>query len=407
MFEFKIKSKSANSKARTGSFKTPHGVIHTPVFMPVGTVGAVKTMTPDNLNEVGTQIILGNTYHLYLRPGDKEIKKAGGLHQFNNWKKPILTDSGGYQVFSLGEGKNKSQISNLKSQKNHNNQIFKPEMKSAKISEEGVTFYSHLDGSRHFISPEKSIEIQENLGADIIMAFDHVAPSFAKATDGKPAGTISYEAVDDAMKRTHRWLKRCIKAKKRDDQALFPICQGGQFKDLREISANFIKELDQPGNAIGGVSVGESKEKIYQVTDWCTDILPENKPRYLMGIGYPEDIARVIALGVDMFDCVLPTRLARHGVVWVKSNSKNSIKLHGLDYGYEQIDIKKRKNINLKPLDGNCDCYTCKNKFSKFYLAHLIKENEPLGIHLTTIHNLRFTHKLVEDIREKIELKKY
>jgi len=388
MFKYKITNKSTVSKARTGVFTTPHGAINTPVFMPVGTVGAVKTMTPADLNEVGSQIILGNTYHLYLRPGDNEIKKAGGLHGFNNWKKPILTDSGGYQAFSLGEGKRNSKTLR--------------DVPSAKFSEKGVTFYSHIDGSKHFISPEKSMEIQENLGADIIMAFDHVAPADASKTD-----------LEKATERTHRWLDRCINAKKRNDQALFPICQGGQFKDLRETSARYISNLDQPGNAIGGVSVGESKEKIYEVTDWCTDILPENKPRYLMGIGYPEDIAKVVALGVDMFDCVLPTRLARHGVVWVKKDSRDQnpdskiIKLHGLNYSYEQIDLTKRKNISNEPISDKCDCYACKNKFSRFYIAHLIKENEPLGIHLTTIHNLRFTHKLVEDIKDLIALGKY
>lgn len=387
MFEFKIKIKSNKSKARIGKFITPHGEIETPVFMPVGTVGAVKTMTPDDLKNVGSQIILGNTYHLYLRPGDKQIKKIGGLHSFNKWSKPILTDSGGFQVFSLGE---------------NSKRIFKEnKIKPATISDKGVVFHSHINGSKHFIGPEESIKIQENLGADIIMSFDECPPADS-----------SYEKVEQAVLRTNEWLSRCIKAKKRTDQALFPICQGGTYKDLREASARHIASLDLPGNAIGGVSVGEKKDKIYEVTDWCTNVLPATKPRYLMGIGYPEDIARVISLGIDMFDCVLPTRLARHGVVWVKTaiNQKSKTgtkKLHGLNYGYRQIDLTKKKNSANTPIDKTCDCYSCKTGFSRDYIAHLIKENEPLGIHLTTIHNLRFTHNLVTDIKNLIKAKKF
>jgi queuine tRNA-ribosyltransferase len=381
MFEYKITKKSKISKARTGIFITPHGAINTPVFMPVGTVGAVKTMMPSELQSLGSQIILGNTYHLYLRPGDKLIKKSGGLQKFTAWNKPMLTDSGGFQVFSLSGEKDRG---------------VKQKQKPRIISEKGVTFYSHLDGSKHFISPEKSIEIQENLGADIIMAFDHVPPADAKKED-----------VRTAMERTHRWLVRCKNFKKREDQALFPICQGGQFRDLREESANFVKKLDLPGNAIGGVSVGEKKERIYEVTDWCTDLLPENKPRYLMGIGYPEDICEVVKRGVDMFDCVLPTRLARHGNVWVKkettSRNKNKkiIPLVGVDYNYEQIDLSKSKNLSLKPIDEKCPCPACQG-FSRIYFNHLLKEQEPLGIHLLTIHNLYFTHQLVLDLKASI-----
>lgn len=378
MFNYKITKKSQASKARTGVFTTPHGSITTPVFMPVGTVGAVKTMLPSELTDLGSQIILGNTYHLYLRPGDKLIKKLGGLQKFTGWNKPMLTDSGGFQVFSLSYEREF-----LKKQK----------AKPRKINEKGVEFYSHIDGAKHFISPEKSIEIQENLGADIIMAFDHVPPADAPKSE-----------VEEAMKRTHRWLDRCLKAKKRTDQALFPICQGGQFKDLREISANKIASLDMPGNAIGGVSVGETKQKIYEVTRWCTEILPENKPRYLMGIGYPEDICKVVKLGVDMFDCVLPTRLARHGTVWVRS--KTGIKLEGLDYKYKQIDLSKAKNLSDKPIDENCSCPACQG-FSRYYINHLHKEGEALGIHLTTIHNIYFTHQLVSDIRDAIKANKF
>jgi len=413
MFEFKIRHKSKKSKARIGSFSTPHGSISTPVFMPVGTVGAVKTMMPRELKELGSQIVLGNTYHLYLRPGDKLIKKLGGLHKFMNWNLPILTDSGGYQAFSLGERKRnfKDQILNLKSKSN--DKILETTT-GAKFTEKGVEFRSHIDGSKHFISPERSIEIQENLGADIIMAFDHVPPADRAKSQ-----------IGEATNRTHRWLDRCIGAKKHKDQALFPICQGGQFKDLREKSAKFIKDLNLPGNAIGGVSVGEKKEKIYQVTEWCTNILPENKPRYLMGIGYPEDICRVVKLGIDMFDCVLPTRLARHGNVWVKRGQKSDTRsqlkeagsqmeeargqrpearireLEGLNYSYEQVDLLKRKNLSNKPIDKTCPCPACQG-FSRLYLNHLLKEREPLGIHLLTIHNLHFTHNLVRDIKKAI-----
>jgi len=376
MFEYTIKNKSKKSKARIGEFVTPHGIIETPVFMPVGTVGAVKTMTPDDLERVGSQVILSNTYHLYLRPGEKLIKKAGGLHSYMKWSHPILTDSGGFQVFSLGEGKRE------------NRGDFP--LKKAKIDELGVTFYSHLDGSKHYIDPEKSIKIQEQLGADIIMAFDVCPP-----------GDASRKDVEKAVSMTHIWLKRCIKSKKRKDQALFPICQGGIFRDLREKSAHYINNLNMPGNAIGGVSVGEAKEKIYEVADWCTDILDENKPRYLMGIGYPEDIVEVILRGIDMFDCVLPTRLARHGLSWVKS--KKGKQLKNLEYSYENVDLKKSVfKEDMRPISDNCECYTCKKGFPRSYLRHLIQENEPLGIHLVTEHNLYFVHSLVADLRSAI-----
>lgn len=378
MFEFKISKKSKSSKARIGELITSHGEIKTPVFMPVGTVGAVKTMRPDELESIGAQIILGNTYHLYLRPGDKFIKKAGGLHNFEKWNKPMLTDSGGFQVFSLGE--------KALADKKLNN------LKPAKISDRGVKFFSHLDGSEHFFTPEKSIQIQENLGADVIMAFDECPPA-----------TATEQEVEKAVERTHKWLDQCIRVKKRKDQALAPICQGGMFKHLRQKSAQYINSKNMPINAIGGVSVGESKENIYKVTDWCTDILDENKPRYLMGIGYPEDIAKVITLGIDMFDCVLPTRLARHGVVWVRSSNRGAIELENLKVGYEQIDITKgNQSKKLEPISTDCNCATCSRGYSKAYIAHLIKEKEPLGIHLLTIHNLKFVIDLVEEIKSTI-----
>lgn len=351
----------------------PHGEVETPVFMPVGTVGAVKTMSPRDLEEAGAQIILANTYHLYLRPGEKTIKKSGGINKFMRYNRPVLTDSGGYQVFSL----------------------------LAKISEEGVAFSSHLDGQRHFITAEKSIKIQEDLGADLIMAFDQCPP----ASD---CSKKSEELVGQAVGRTHRWLIRCIRAKKRKDQALIPICQGGIFRDLREESARFINNLDLPANAIGGVSVGEEKKDIYEVTKWCTDILDGDKPRYLMGIGYPEDILEVISRGIDMFDCVLPTRLARHGTVWINSSARKAKSLMGLNRKYEQIDLRNSKySRDLSCLDRECSCYTCQNGFSKAYLRHLIFQKEPLGIHLLTVHNLKFTFDLISEVKRLIRAGKF
>lgn len=380
MFEFKIKNKSKKSRGRIGSFITPHGAIETPVFMPVGTVGAVKTMSPRDLREVGAQIILGNTYHLYLRPGNDLIKKAGGLHGFTSYDGPILTDSGGFQVFSLGESRIAEKGGKLK---------------GAKIADAGVKFYSHLDGSEHFFSPEKSIKIQEDLGADIIMAFDECPPASA-----------SRNQVEKAVERTHKWLRQCLEAKTRDDQALFPICQGGSYKDLREASAKFIDNLGLHGNAIGGVSVGEEKDRIYQVTDWCTSVLAENKPRYLMGIGYPEDIVKVVLMGVDMFDCVLPTRLARHGVFWrmAKDGGEKSVCLAEIGESYEQLDVKNsRFKEDFSTISEDCRCKACAGGFSLSYIRHLVLQNEPLGIHLLTCHNLKFLSDLVEALKEGIQ----
>jgi len=381
VFEYKILKRSKVSKARIGVFSTPHGEIETPVFMPVGTVGAVKTMSPADLKGVGATIILANTYHLYLRPGDETISKLGYLHGFERWDYPILTDSGGYQIFSLS-AKGRQSEEDLE--------------RLVPVSERGVEFRSHLDGSKHFITPEKAIAIQENLGADIIMALDVCLPS-----------GLSKQKVRSSVQRTHRWLKRSIVAKKKKNQVLFPICQGGIFRELREESARFINNLDLPGNAIGGVSVGEGKKDIYAVASWCADILSEKKPRYLMGIGYPEDIVEVVRRGIDMFDCVLPTRLARHGVAWIKTN-RSARRLKPLDYGYESKDLLKSKSRSSeKPLDISCDCYTCKNRFSLSYISHLIREREPLGIHLLTIHNLRFVFRLIEDIKSSIRAGKY
>lgn len=338
--------------ARLGRLHTPHGVIETPIFMPVGTQATVKAMTPEELKEIGSQIILSNTYHLYLRPGHDLIERAGGLHKFMNWDKPILTDSGGFQVFSLGPLR--------------------------KIKEEGVEFRSHLDGSKHFLLPEKATEIQNALGSDIIMAFDECAPY--------PADR---QYVKNSLERTTRWLERCKAAHKYPEkQALFGIVQGGMYKELREQSAREITAIDLPGYAIGGLSVGEPKDMMYEVLDYTVPLLPEDKPRYLMGVGSPDDLLEGVLRGIDMFDCVLPTRIARNGTAMT---SQGKVVVRNASYAED-----------FTSLDPECDCYTCKN-YTKAYLRHLIKCNEILGARLLTIHNLRFLLKMMENVREAIK----
>lgn len=337
--------------ARLGKLHTPHGVIDTPIFMPVGTQATVKSMTPEELNEIGSQIILSNTYHLYLRPGHELIKKAGGLHEFMHWDRPILTDSGGFQVFSLGPLR--------------------------KITEEGVEFRSHHDGSKHFLSPEKAMEIQNSLGSDIMMAFDECAPY--------PADR---KYVKDSLERTTRWLERCKEAHKNTEkQALFGIVQGGMYRDLREQSAKEITNIDLPGYAIGGLSVGEPKEMMYEVLDYTVPLLPEDKPRYLMGVGSPDDLIEGVLRGIDMFDCVLPTRIARNGTAMT---SQGKIVVRNASYAED-----------FTKLDPECDCYTCQN-YTKAYIRHLVKTNEILGARLITNHNLRFLLKLMKDVRQAI-----
>ena len=352
---YELLKKDAKSAARRGVIHTPHGDVQTPVFMPVGTQGTVKAMKPEDvasLGHEGAHILLGNTYHLYLRPGHDIVKKAGGLHKFMNWDRAILTDSGGFQVFSLG--------------------------KLRKITEEGVSFRSYIDGSKHMLTPEKSIEIQNALGADIIMAFDECAPHDA-----------DYRYIKDSQARTTRWLKRCVQAHKNEDtQALFGIMQGGFFPDLRKESAEEIVALDLPGYAIGGISVGEPKEKYVGVLDYAVDFLPADKPRYVMGIGTPDYILEAVEHGVDMFDCVEPTRLARHGMAMT---SHGRI---GLDKG--------RFKEDFGPIDPECDCYACRN-YSRAYIHHLLKENEILGAMLLSEHNLHFLVRLAEEIRHAIE----
>lgn len=350
---YELIKKDEKTGARRGRIYTPHGVIETPVFMPVGTQATVKAMTPDELKSmIDAKIILSNTYHCHVRPGDKLIAEAGGLHKFMNWDRAILTDSGGFQVFSLAELRN--------------------------ITEEGVKFKNHLDGSPLFISPEKSMEIQNNLGSDIMMAFDECCPY-----------PSTYEYTRESMERTTRWAKRCKEAHKYPEkQGLFGIIQGGMFKDLREQSAKELVELDFPGYAVGGLSVGEPADIMYDVLQHITKFMPENKPRYLMGVGSPDYLIEAVIRGIDMCDCVLPTRIARNGTAMT---SEGKVVVRNATY-----------ERDWSPLDHNCDCYTCKN-YTRAYIRHLIKVGEILGARLLTIHNLYFLVNLMKQVREAIE----
>jgi len=348
--KFELIKECGRTKARLGRLHTAHGVIETPVFMPVGTQATVKAMTSEELQEMGTEIILSNTYHLYLRPGEDLIREAGGLHRFMNWDRPILTDSGGFQVFSLGPLR--------------------------KVSEDGVTFKSHLDGSTHFMSPERATEIQMALGADIIMAFDECAPY-----------PSTREYTEAALERTTRWAGRCKEAHGRDDQALFGIVQGGMYKDLRERSARELVDIGFPGYGIGGLSVGEPKPLMYEMLEYTVPLLPRDKPRYLMGVGSPDCLIEGVMRGVDMFDCVLPTRIARNGTVMTSRG---------------RVVIKNADNTrDFRPLDDKCSCYTCRN-YSRAYIRHLFKAEEILGLRLTTIHNLYFLLTLMKKVRKAI-----
>ncbi len=346
---FNFELKATHDHARVGVFHTPHGDIHTPIFAPVGTQATVKSVTPAQLEELGANLVLANTYHLYLRPGDARIASLGGLHRFMQWPHPILTDSGGYQVFSLADNR--------------------------KIDEEGVTFKSHIDGSFHRLTPESSIAIQENLGADIIMAFDECAPPYDRAYNER------------AMARTHAWAERCVKAHQRSDQALFGIVQGGIFPDLRQQSAEFIAGLNLPGNAIGGLSVGETKAEMHAMLEVVNGVLPKDKPRYLMGVGAPEDLVNGVLRGVDIFDCVLPTRLARHHAAITRSGRINLLNAIHQD--------------DPRPIMESCTCYTCQH-FSRAYLRHLILAKEMLAATLLTIHNLQTLLMLMKEIRQSI-----
>jgi queuine tRNA-ribosyltransferase len=347
LFTFDIHAR--HGRARTGVFHTPHGDIPTPIFAPVGTQATVKAVTPAQLSELGASLVLSNTYHLYLRPGAELVDEMGGLHQFMQWPNPMLTDSGGFQVFSLADMR--------------------------KIDEDGVTFKSHIDGSMHRFTPESSIRIQELLGADIIMAFDECATPNERTT------------IENAMRRTHAWAERCLKAHTRPDQALFGIVQGGVFADLREQSASFISSLGFPGHAIGGLSVGETKEEMSAMLEVVDGVLPEDKPRYLMGVGSPEDLINGIRRGVDIFDCVLPTRLARHASAMTRTGRLN---LMNASFAHDK-----------SPIEEGCDCYTCRT-FNRAYLRHLIVAKEMLAATLISIHNIAVLLRLVRDARQAI-----
>lgn len=349
-FFFTLEAVDPETGARAGRFETPHGTILTPAFMPVGTQATVKSLSPDELEQLGAQVILSNTYHLYLRPGVDTVARLGGLHRFMHWQRPILTDSGGFQVFSLAHLR--------------------------KLDDDGATFRSHIDGSDQRLTPERVIWAQEQLGADVIMCFDECTEF--------PA---SYERAAEAATRTHRWAERCRRAQTRSDQALFGIVQGSTYDALRRQSAETLVSLDFPGYAIGGVSVGESKNDCWQITARVTPLLPAEKPRYLMGVGSPEDLAEGVARGVDLFDCVLPTRLARNGAILT-------------DQGRRTItrgDVRAQAG----PLDPTCDCYTCSH-FAAAYVHHLLKAEELLGYRLASIHNLRYMARLSARMRQAI-----
>lgn len=347
---FELLQESKKSLARLGKLHTPHGAVDTPIFMPVGTQATVKTMSPEELAEVGSRIILSNTYHLYLRPGHELVQQAGGLHSFMNWQGPILTDSGGFQVFSLGDLR--------------------------KIKEEGVEFRSHLDGSKHLFTPEKVMEIEMALGADIAMVFDECV-----------AYPMEYDYAKQAMERTSRWAERCLEAHQREDQALFGIVQGGVFPDLRAISVADLVSLDFPGYGIGGLSVGEPKELMYEILEGTTPLLPAHKPRYLMGVGSPDCLLEGVIRGIDLFDCVLPTRIARNGTVFT--------------YEGKLVIKNARYREDFTPLDPHCACYTCRN-YTRAYIRHLFNVGEILGLRLTSYHNLYFLLQLMSEIREAI-----
>ncbi|MDD3894373.1 MAG: tRNA guanosine(34) transglycosylase Tgt [Syntrophomonadaceae bacterium] len=350
MLQFNVVKNDEHSSARAGQLVLTHGVIETPVFMPVGTQATVKTLTAEDLYEIGISIILANTYHLYLRPGEDLIYKAGGLHSFMNWRNNILTDSGGFQVFSLS--------------------------KLRKITDEGVYFNSHIDGSKHFLTPEKVMDIEQKLGADIAMCFDECAPY-----------PCTYKEAQTAVNRTSQWARRCKNAHHRNDQALFGIIQGNVFPDLRHRSALDLVEMDFPGYAIGGLSVGESKEEMYNILDLTDSLLPLDKPRYLMGVGTPEDLLEGVRRGIDMFDCVLPTRLARHGTAYTRTG---------------KITVRNAAFADdFTPIDKDCSCYVCRN-YSRAYIRHLLKAGEISALRLLSYHNVYFLVKLMENIRRSI-----
>ncbi len=348
---YELIKKDEVTGARAGMLHTPHGSFPTPIFMPVGTQATVKAVSPDELKDLGAGIILSNTYHLFLRPGMDLVREAGGLHKFMHWDRGILTDSGGFQVFSLGELR--------------------------KITEEGVTFRSHIDGSKKFLSPEISVAVQTALGSDIVMAFDECVPY--------PA---DYDYAKQSLARTLRWAERCKKAMTRDDQGLFGIVQGGMYKELRTESAEALVEMDFPGYAVGGLSVGESKELMYEMLEHSTEHLPQDKPRYLMGVGTPDCLVEGVARGIDMFDCVFPTRVARNGMAMTWTGRlvmKNQVFTHDHDV-----------------LEQGCGCYACRNGYTRAYIRHLVRAGEIFGLRLLTLHNLYFLQAFMRAMRESI-----
>lgn len=348
LFQYTLEGRQG--RARAGTFSTPHGELQTPVFAPVGTQATVKAITPAQLDEMGASLVLANTYHLYLRPGDELVARMGGLHDFMQWAGPMLTDSGGFQVFSLSERR--------------------------EVDADGVNFRSHLDGSQHRFTPEKAIQIQENLGADIIMVLDECPEPYDRAYN------------EEALARTHAWAERCKAAQTRDDQALFGIVQGGVFPELRAQSAEFIASLDFPGNAIGGLSVGESKDDMHKVLEVVDPLLPDDKPRYLMGVGTPEDLLQGVKRGIDIFDCVLPTRLGRNNAAFLRRGGRLNIK--NAEFAEAQ-----------DPIDDTCQCYTCR-AFTRAYLRHLCQTKEMLAGTLLSIHNLYTLIHLAKDMRTAI-----
>ena len=348
---YELIKKDEQTGARAGVLHTPHGDFPTPIFMPVGTQASVKAVSPDELRDIGAGIILSNTYHLFLRPGAELIREAGGLHSFMHWDRAILTDSGGFQVFSLGDLR--------------------------KISEEGVTFRSHIDGSRKFLSPEISIAVQTALGSDIVMAFDECVPY--------PA---DHDYAERSLERTLRWAKRCRAAMTRSDQGLFSIVQGGMFKDLRLRSVQALVEMDLPGYAVGGLSVGEPKELMYEILDYTTEHLPPDKPRYLMGVGTPDCLVEGVARGIDMFDCVFPTRVARNGMAMTWTG---------------RLVMKNREyTSDFRPLEEDCGCYACRNGFTRAYVRHLVRAGEIFGLRLLSLHNLWFLQEFMRRLRQAI-----
>ncbi|MFC1653268.1 tRNA guanosine(34) transglycosylase Tgt [Patescibacteria group bacterium] len=380
-FSFKLDKKVKNSRA--GLLKTPHGEVKTPVFMPVGTVGSVKSLTSEDVDSINSQIILGNTYHLYLRPGEKIVEKLGGIHEFMRWKKPILTDSGGFQVSSLGLFKEKGEV------------------KLSKVDDDGVSFKSFLDGSKHRFTPEKAIQIQEDLGADIIMAFDEATPDRGKR--------YAYEA----MRRTHDWLVRSknewerleSKKTKLPPQTLFGIIQGGNYEEFRRESAEFVISQNLEGVAIGGGSIGADPEETEKNISWIRDLLPDDKPIYAMGVGVgPIDAVEAVNSGADMFDCVAPTKLARSGYLYHgKLFGKPGKFKFESEYRKARIDISKKVfELDQTPPDENCDCYTCKKGYTRAYLRHLYRTRELLYYRLASIHNLRTMIRVCEQMREVI-----